>query len=144
MDFVVSSRNSLWSEAMGARDVFSRTGGHYVNITNIYHSHGAFPFWKHDNNYTLPPYQFKFRQLSLLLGARQGNTTWTWRLVIHFRQGMTCSLRCDVTVVLVKSQNYTADAWSKNNSLSLSLSLSIYIYIYCRRWLQLTTTRFGL
>jgi hypothetical protein len=49
----------LW----GARDVFSRTEralSYYVNVTNIYHSHGVFPFCKPDNNYTLPPYQFKF------------------------------------------------------------------------------------
>jgi hypothetical protein len=30
---------------------------------------------------------------------------------------MTIALRCDIPVVLVKSQNYTADAWSKNTTI---------------------------
>jgi len=30
MDFVVASHSSLWSETMEARDIFSRTEGHWV------------------------------------------------------------------------------------------------------------------
>ena len=31
----------------------------------------------------------------------------------------TLTLRCDIPVVLVKPQNYTADAWSQNTTILL-------------------------
>jgi len=47
-----------------------------------------------------------------------------WIFLLHRR------LRCDIPVVLGKSQNYTADAWSQNTNIYIYIYIYVCVYIY--------------
>ena len=64
-----------------------------------------------------------------LLAVQDAVAAFSPRDIIVFQNNIMILLRCDIPVVLVKSQNYTADAWSQNTTILNIYILNINIYI---------------